>query len=284
MRHCGVDVLRKVSARLRGMPRAHAWPRPARPPVEGGRVVVTGASGLIGGLLVEGLRDRFPVRGVDLAPGPATHVVADMRRLDDVTAVFAGADTVVDLAANSDSDASWDDVYANNVPATLNALEAARRAGVRRVVFASSNHVTGLYERDEPYATILAGRGRDGDPAALRRVTAADPIRPDGAYGIGKALGEAAARFYAEEHGLSVLCLRIGTVNQADAPTNERHRATLLSHRDLLQLVECCLAAPDALRFGVYYGVSANRWRIWDIDNARRELGFAPADDFETRR
>lgn len=284
MRDCGVDALRKIKARLRGAPAARPWPRPARPAVAGSRIVVTGSSGLIGGILVEGLRDRFPVRGVDLVPGPATEVVADMRRLADVTAAFAGADTVVDLAANSEVNATWDDVYANNVPATLNALEAARSAGVRRVVFASSCHVTGLYDRDEPYATILAGRGRDGDPAALRRMTTADPLRPDGAYGIGKALGEAAARFYAEEHGISVLCLRIGTVNHADTPTSARHYATLLSHRDLIHLVECCLAAPASARFGVYYAVSANRWRIWDIENARRELGYAPADDMETRR
>ena len=187
----------------------------------------------------------------------------------------------MDLAANASADASWADVHANNLPATMNALEAARRTGVRRVIFASSHHVNALAERDEPYASILAGRYGALDPASVPRVTTRDPVPPDGPYGVGKALGEAAARYYAEEYGLSVLCLRIGTVKDADRPTNPRHYSTLLSGRDLLQLVECCLSAPQSLRFGVYFGVSANRWRIWDIENAKRELGYRPIDDAE---
>ena len=166
----------------------------------------------------------------------------------------------------------------------MNALEAARLAGVRRVVFASSNHVTGMVERDEPYASILAGAYDGLDPSSLLRVGVDDPVRPDGPYGIGKALGEAAARYYAEEYGLSVICLRIGTVNQANRPTNARHFSTLLTHRDLVELVRCCLEAPESLRFAVFYGVSGNTWRIWDIENARETIGFEPRDNAESWR
>ena len=96
--------------------------------------------------------------------------------------------------------------------------------------------------------------------------------------------GEAAARYYAEEHGLSVICLRIGTVNAANRPENTRQLATLLTHRDLVQLVRCCLAAPDSVRFAVLYGVSANTWRFWDLEEARRAVGYAPVDDAEAWR
>lgn len=233
---------------------------------------------------MRGLSTTHPITGIDLRPGETVARVLDMRRLEDVVDAFAGIDTVIDLAGSSDADASWTEIHANNLPVSINALEAARVAGVRRVIFASSNHVTGLTERDEPYAAVLGGRYGGLDPDALPRLATDAPLRPDGPYGIGKAMAEAAGRYYAEEHGLSVLCLRIGTVNPADRPTTPRHFATLLSHRDLLALVECCLSAPASLRFGIYWGVSANRWRIWEIEAAARELGYRPSDDAERWR
>jgi len=244
-------------------------------------VLVTGSSGLIGSFLVQSLSPAHLVQGLDAAPGPHTSSVVDMRSPDAVTEAFGGIDTVVHLAANSDAGASWEEVLHNNLPVTVNALEAARRTSVRRVVLASSNHVVGLAERDEPYASILAGRHRGLTPQTLERITVEDPVRPDGPYGAEKAFAEAAARLYAEEYGVSALCLRIGTVNREDRPTTTRHRSTLLSRRDLLDLVQCCLRAPADLRFGVYFGVSGNSWRIWDLENARRELGYVPEDDAE---
>jgi hypothetical protein len=279
-----VDVnLRRMLRRRWNRP-AIDWPRPPRPAVGERAVVITGAAGLIGEVLLDGLSGSHRLRGLDVRPGRPADVVADMRSLDQATAAFLGADTVIDLAANSRADASWDDVRANNVPATLNALEAAMRAGVRRLIFASSNHVTGLAERDEPYASVVAGRYRGLEPARLPRLRTDAPVRPDGPYGIAKAMGEAAGRFYAEEYGISVICLRIGSFPREDRPVNTRNYATFLSHRDLLGLVDACLLAPDDLRFGIYYGVSANRWRIWDIENVERELGYKPLDDAERWR
>ena len=110
------------------------------------------------------------------------------------------------------------------------------------------------------------------------------PIRPDGPYGIGKAFGEAAGRYYSDVHGLSVICLRIGTLNRESRPTSVRHFATLLTHRDLVQLVRRCIDAPDDLRFAIFYGVSDNKWRFWDISNARDLIGYAPQDDAERWR
>jgi uronate dehydrogenase len=246
-------------------------------------LVVTGGAGLIGGVLREGLSRSYEVRRLDRARGPDIDRV-DMRRLSRVERAFASADAVVDLAANSDVDAPWDDVLRNNVTATYNCLEAARRAGVRRVVFASSNHVVGLYEKDEPYASIVRGNYAGLDPERLPRLTSTTAIRPDSAYGVGKAFGEAAARLYAEEHGVSVICLRIGTVNHADRPTQVRQFATLLTHRDLVQLVTRCLEAPLSVGFAVFYGVSGNTWRFWDIDEARAGVGYEPLDDAEQWR
>jgi nucleoside-diphosphate-sugar epimerase len=247
-------------------------------------ILLTGAAGLIGGVLRKGLADSHHVEGLDIARGSGAEWVVDMRKLRRVERAVEGMDFVVDLAADSDVSASWESVLRNNVAATFNCLEAARRAGVTRVVFASSNHVVGLYERDEPYASVVAGEYTRLDPEQLPRLTSRAPIRPDSAYGVGKAFGEAAARFYAEEHGVSVLCLRIGTVNREDRPTHVRQFATLLTHRDLVQLVARCIEAPASVGFGIFYGVSRNTWRLWDIEEARGTIGYEPVDDTERWR
>jgi uronate dehydrogenase len=206
-----------------------------------------------------------------------------MTRLRHAERALKGADVVIDLAS-AHWQQPWEAVRDNNIPATWNTFEAARRRGVRRVIYASSNHVTGLYERDEPYARIVAGDYDGLTPAAVPRITTAMAIRPDTPYGVGKAFGEAAGRYYAEEHGLSVLCLRIGSLNWASRPSVARHFATLITHSDMARLVRCCIEAPQDLTFGVFYGVSDNTWRIWDIDDARRLLGYEPADDAERWR
>jgi nucleoside-diphosphate-sugar epimerase len=250
----------------------------------GQRLVITGASGLIGGILRAGLGDGYAIRGIDREGGDGVDAAVDMTDAAAVRDAFAGAELIVDLAANPDQHGSWDSIRDNNIPATLNALEAAHEAGVRRVVFASSNHVTGMYEHDEPYASVVAGRYDGLEPGGFERITVSHPIRPDGPYGIGKALGEAAGRFYSDAHGLSVICLRIGTVSRQDRPRNVRELATLLTHRDLVHLVDRSLAAPESSGFATVYGVSANTWRIWDIEDARQLLGYEPADDAEAWR
>ena len=248
------------------------------------RLAITGAGGLIGGLLATGFAERYELTRIDMADGDGVDVVADSTDLEALISAFRGVSYVVDLAADPAADAPWWSVRANNIPATLNALEAAHRAGVRRLVFASSNHVTGMYEHDEPYASIVKGAYEGLEPDALRRITPADPIRPDGPYGVGKALGEAAGRMYTELHDLSVICLRIGTVNAEGRPRSARQFATLLTHGDLVQLVGCALEAPPSVRFGIFYGVSGNTWRFWDIDDARARLGYEPRDDTEQFR
>jgi len=248
-------------------------------------VLITGAAGLIGGLLQDGLKDSHNVTGVDIRPVDGfASLVADTSNLDTVLPAYEGVDTIVDLASVPDQFSPWDVVYENNLPSTYNALEAARRAGAKRVIFASSNHATGNYEEDEPYASIVAGKYDGLDPATFPRVTVDMPIRPDGPYGIGKAFGEAAGRYYSDHFGLSVICLRIGTLNREGRPMAPRQFATLLSHRDLVQLVRRCIDAPDSVRFVIFYGVSNNTWRFWDISNSRELIGYEPEDNAEQWR
>jgi nucleoside-diphosphate-sugar epimerase len=247
-------------------------------------LVITGAGGTIGRMLNDGLAADYEIRSIDEVPRPGVDIVADVRRVELLEPAYVGAAAVVDLAAAAAVSTPWASVRENNIAATVGVLETARRAGVGRVVFASSNHVTGLYERDEPYASVLAGRYDGLDPETLPRVRTDWPVRPDSFYGIGKIAGEAAGRYYSEEYGLSVICLRIGSVRVQDRPTDTREYSTFISQRDLVQLVRRCIEAPPDLRFAVFYGVSRNRWRIWDIEDASAALGYEPLDDAESFR
>jgi nucleoside-diphosphate-sugar epimerase len=248
------------------------------------RVLILGASGLLGGVLRERLADRHSLTGLDRRPDRRRGVRrGDVLRPRSLRGAFEGVDAVVDLATSPSVDLSWQDVQ-RDMEGRVNVLEACRAHGVSRYVFASSNHVTGMYELDPPYSAIVAGAYEGLDPGSIPRIAPDWPIRPDSPYGIGKAFAEAAARHHADRHGLSCICLRIGTVRADDRPAEPRHYATLLTHRDLARLVDCALEAPPQLRYGVYYGVSANTWRFWDLANAKDELGFEPADDAERLR
>jgi nucleoside-diphosphate-sugar epimerase len=248
-------------------------------------VVITGAAGVIGSVLRRRLADGYVIRGLD-RKRTREHGVdrVDVTRLKALDDAFAGADAVIDLAASAQVETPWPEVWKNNLRGTMNALEAARRNGVARFVYASSNHVTGMYEREFPYSEIVAGEYSQLDPSSIPLIDSNTPVRPDGPYAIGKVLGEAAARYYADVFGLRTICLRIGTVNPEDQPKHARDFATLLTHADLIRLCECALQAPDDLRFGICYGVSDNTWRFWDIAEARNAIGYLPQDDAEHLR
>ncbi|SNR87546.1 uronate dehydrogenase [Geodermatophilus saharensis] len=231
-----------------------------------GPVLLTGAAGQIGTVLRAGLPERgWAVRSLDTAEVAAPRageetVVADVTDLDATTAAARGAAAVVHLAGVS-TESTWAAVSHANVEGTYCVLESARRAGVGRVVLASSNHATGFTER----------------PASGPLREDATPPRPDTYYGVSKVAGEALGALYADRYGLDVVCLRIGT--QAPEPPSLRALATWLSPRDAVSLVHAALSAPSP-GFRVVWGVSANTRGWWDL-TAARALGYEPADDAE---
>ena len=239
------------------------------------KLLITGASGVIGKILVPKLAESYDVHSVDqnLTAVPGRLFKADLSDYEQVASVMSAISDlriIVHLAANSTADATWQSVLKNNIVATRNVFEGAKQRRVKRIVFASSNHVTGGYE---------------GIPATLhlsanpRMVTTLDSIRPDSDYGSSKAFGEAVARQYHELYGMESICLRIGTVLADNDPRkNKRFLKTWLSHDDLVQLVKKSICSEN-VKFGIYYGVSNNKGRFWDISNAEQELDFHPQDD-----
>ncbi len=238
------------------------------------RLLITGCNGLVGRILWDHLGNDFELYGLDRSSGAPSEKIfqADISKPEQVDSVFNQIPSltyIVHLAGDPHVEADWDSIFANNIGGTKNIYEAARLADVKRIVFASSNHATGAYEGFPPSLHTLP------KPALI---TTEMPIRPDSFYGVSKAAGEAIARMYYELYGLASICLRIGSVTRGDDPTqNPRYQSTWLSHRDLVQLVKKSLLA-DA-KFGIYYGVSNNKKRFWDISKAEAELGYHPEDD-----
>ncbi len=229
-----------------------------------GTVVVTGAAGRIGGYLRHadgGLAARgwSPVL-VDVAdPGePFTRVdVADEEALDALSAVMSGASAVVHLAGIPHED-TWEAIRRTNIDGTYRVLEAARRAGVGRVVLASSCHAVGFYPADEVARTDR-------------------PTRPDTFYGVSKVADEALASLYADRHGMQTVSLRIGQCD--DVPRTTFDLGIWLSPGDAVRLVDAALRGPvDGPT--VAYGISANTRGWWDLTTARA-LGYEPQDDAE---
>ena len=245
------------------------------------KVLITGMSGLIGGLLrghLEGLGgyefralNRRPVEGVECHR-------ADIADLDAIRPAFEGVDVAVHLAAFLGSP-DWSGHLSGNVIGAYNVYEAARLAGVKRVVFASSGATVQGFEQTAPYDAIIAGR-YDEVPEGFPKVTH-ESMRPRGIYGAAKVWGEALGRVYSDDHGLSVLCVRIGRVNQANRPESAAEVSRYLSHRDVCQVLQRCIDAPDDLRYGVFLATSNNRWGYRDLEHARRVLGYEPQDSAE---
>jgi nucleoside-diphosphate-sugar epimerase len=253
-----------------------------------GTVVVTGSGGRIGVILRQALSGTYSLRGIDRVPTPgmAGALVASLTDLDAILPAFKGADAVVHLAADPrhTPDIWWDTLIPDNVVATANVYEAARRGGVKRVVFFSSMHVCGMYENDPPWSRIATGDYAGLEPDRVRLVTDDMPARPDGPYAVSKIFGEALGQYYAEAHGMEVVVVRLGTVGRDDRPGHDaRSFISWLSHRDLAHLTERALDAPG-VKYEVVFGASDNTWKIYDTLRARTVLGYAPRDNAERFR
>ncbi len=170
------------------------------------------------------------------------------------------------------------------VVATANVFEAARQGGANRVIFFSSMHVNGLYERDAPYSAIAQGNYQGLTPDRIPLVTHEMPVRPDGPYAVSKIFGEALGRYYAEEYGMVVICVRLGTAGEDDRPVDDaRSYVSWVSHRDLADMVERCIDV-EGITYDIFYGASDNTWKIYDTPRAWRVLGFLPQDNAENFR
>ncbi len=215
------------------------------------RLLLTGAAGGLGKVLREGLKPHARILRVsdreELGPAAAGEEVVRCDLADGaaVMGLLEGVEAVAHFGGIS-VETRFGPILQSNIVGVYNLYEAARRHGVKRIAFASSNHVTGYYRQTE---TI----GPD------------DPVRPDGLYGVSKCFGENLSRFYFDRHGIETVCLRIGS--SFPVAKDRRMLATFLSYDDLVELVRCALFAPRA-GHSIVYGVSNNSRKWWDNSKA----------------
>ena len=221
------------------------------------RVLLTGAAGGVGTRLRALLKDVYELRLSDIVKPKdlgkdETFVSADLADMAAVDKIVKGVDGIIHLGGVS-IEKPWEMIHPANIIGCYNLFEAARRAKVKRVVFASSNHAVGFYRR-------------------RRRIGTDAPVRPDSRYGVSKAFGEALGAFYADKYGLRVLCIRIGNV--ADKPADLRRMSIWIRPDDLVQLIRIGLEHPE-VRYEIVFGASDNARGWWDNAAAFR-LGYNP--------
>ena len=247
------------------------------------RILITGMSGLIGSAVQQVLAsecelsalNRSEVEGI-----PTTR--ADLSDLDAIRPAFDDIDTVIHLAAKAGERFTWQELLDTNITGTRNVYEAARDAGCRRVIFASSGATVSGYEQVEPYKSLVEARYDDA-PATWPLITTDMPTRPSGVYGSTKVWGEALGQHYADTTALSVISLRIGFVNRQDRPSRPRDYAIWCSQRDIVDLIVKSAQLDDTVKYDVFFGTSVNRYGYRDLSRARAICGFNPqdsADDF----
>ena len=230
------------------------------------RLLLTGAAGGLGRVLRDSLKPfAQTIRLSDksaIAPaqGGEEAIECDLADKKAVDELVRGCDAIVHMGGVS-VERPFEEILDANIRGVFHLYEGARRHGVKRVVFASSNHVIGFHKQGEML---------DADSAR----------RPDGYYGLSKSYGEDISRFYFDRYGVETACIRIGS--SFPEPKDRRMLITWLSYADLTELIRCCLFAGK-LGHTIVYGASANRDKWWN--NAKvAHLGFEPKDSSEPFR
>jgi uronate dehydrogenase len=235
-------------------------------PIRFKRLLLTGAAGNLGRELRPRLKTYCETLRVshrrafgDAAPGEEI-VLAALEDKAQMSALLEGVDAVVHMGGVS-TEKSWESILAGNIVGMVNLYEAARANKTKRIVFASSNHVTGFYRQDEV-------------------ITPQDPVRPDGFYGLSKAFGENLAQLYWDKHGIETVSLRIGS--SFTEPKDRRMLATWMSYDDTERLIVAALTAP-IVGHSIIYGMSDNARVFWDNTSAKH-IGYRPQDSSDKHR
>ncbi|HTL28946.1 MAG TPA: NAD(P)-dependent oxidoreductase [Tepidisphaeraceae bacterium] len=236
------------------------------------KVLVTGAAGNIGSYFAQHSGKKYDLRlmvredeeakDIETIKKFGEIVTGDVTNLERMKQLCEGIDTVVHMAGDASPNADWNSALNVNIAGTFNTFAAAKFAKCRRVIFASSIHAISGYPKDV-------------------QVKTSDPVNPGDLYGVSKCFGEALARYMAEQEGLSAIVLRIGAFQPIEAAKEKSGLGMLdafVSQRDLNQLLERSIDAEN-LRFGIFAGLSDNRFKRMDITDARELLGYAPQDD-----
>lgn len=259
------------------------------------KVLITGIAGIVGSsayLHLKQYPERYDLYGLGRRRALSDRVpddrridlpddkffVCDIADMEGVRQVVEGMDVVVHLAADP-AGRSWESLLSANLVGAYNLFEASHQAGVKRIIAASTIQVSTGNAHQEPYRAVVEGRYAEV-PAGFTRLSVEVPAEPRNLYAASKVFNESLCRVYAHSHGMSCLAIRVGWVRGEDRPT-EKRGDIWCSQRDIARLIQCCIDAPEEVRFDIFYGMSESKWRWVDLENARERVGFMPQDRAE---
>lgn len=241
---------------------------------------ITGANGKVGRVLLDGLKDDYEVRAITRREVDFASTLADLGDVDSTVKAFEGLEAVIHLGADPSPGAPWESIRDNNIQATYNTFEACVQAGVKRMIFASTNHTMHGHSIDTTPETL--------DPTKELSLKLFDPPNPDSLYAVSKLFGEQIGKFYSERHGIEFVGMRIGWMIAGDDPESrigtkaeDYMRAMWLSHRDCIEAHRCAIEVDT--KYLLAYIVSNNDRRVFDLEETKATLGYVPVDNSEDR-
>lgn len=229
---------------------------------------------------MQSLKDEYDVRAITRRAVEISSSIVSFDNPDGLSEAFHGLEAIIHLGANPSPGAAWDSVRDNNSDATYNVFDACVKAGVKRMIFASTNHTMNGHTLLTTPATL--------DPSKKVKLKLNDPPNPDSRYAVSKLFGEQIGKLYSERHGLSFVGMRIGWLVADDDPESKKDteqedymRAMWLSHRDCVEAHRCALEMETDYQLA--YVISNNDRRVFDLDETTKATGYKPKDNAETR-
>ena len=224
------------------------------------RILITGAAGRIGTVLVQGLQDRHQLRGFDRVEMPDLDdtVVGDLSDFDTCLHATQDMEAIIHLGARAGVVSPWDQVLPSNIVGTYNLFEAARQNSVRRIAFASRAGLLSSY------------------PKSQQRTVDMYPM-PENYYSVSKVFGESLGYMYSSLHDMEVVSVRIGNLKRDHEPPDHPHQ---LSHGDAVRCFEAAITR-SGVKYEVVFGVSDSNWPLYDVEHGRQAIGYDPQDRSE---
>ena len=242
------------------------------------KIGITGAEGTIGSVLRKGLSNKYKIISFTLQTQDFESVQIDLSNNNEIKGKFEGLDALIHLAADPRPEASWESVKKNNIEATFNVYNEVKNAGVKKIIFASTNHTQ--------HGDTLLTTPETLDLKKNKILSLENNTNPDSLYAVSKLFGEDLGKYFSEQHKIKFIGLRIGWIVKGDDPTimcgtpsEDYLRSMYLSHRDCIQAFERAL--ESSRDFLIAYAISNNSTKVFDLKETSRTLNFYPEDDSE---
>ena len=242
------------------------------------KIGITGAEGTIGSVLRKGLSNKYKIISFTLQTQDFESVQMDLSNNNEIKGKFEGLDALIHLAADPRPEASWESVKKNNLEATYNVYNEVKNAGVKKIIFASTNHTQ--------HGDTLLSTPETLDLKKNKILSLENNTNPDSLYAVSKLFGEDLGKYFSEQHKIKFIGLRIGWIVKGDDPTimcgtpsEDYLRSMYLSHRDCIQAFERALESSKD--FLIAYAISNNSTKVFDLKETSRTLNFYPEDDSE---